>query len=553
MHLLPRRPRRRAHAAGRQRPAAASTWCSSRSRARAATSRATCIRSSPTSFDFVEHARLHARRAGSGDQDDQPVDPVHLSAGRGRRRRPEDPCRRPANPSEWQGTAAVADQGLLRRRRPAQRHVRGQLRAASAGSRRDSRTLYENVIAPSCRTCHIMRGSGGKSDIDFTTLREIRRLRRPHQDRTCMDRGNMPLAKIVYDAFWHDDRPGDAGDVPAAQGHNGARWRGRRAAARPPDRRPGPDRAWCRSGATTLSGADSLFASTYAWTLVSGPAGGATLTNADLGHADLHGHRRRHLRGAARDHGQRPHQQRRRRRRIVVSDDARPRPSAIRFADIKDDHADGAACTQLPQPRRAPCRARRSSTRNEDRNGDGTWAMRPTTSGSTTEVRSRINFTEIAASALLRKPSGNHHGGLLQSGFDTHHGAGRRRRARDFDLFQNWILNGAPLPVTPSERITKGGFGRPFSLATCEMKAGVRPRWALRPGAQRLGGAAVPVVAVQRRADCRGRMLCQQHFDGPLERSPSVARAVNDAVLVRNRQKKKARLRGPLTAACGAQ
>ena len=59
------------------------------------------------------------------------------------------------------------------------------------------------------------------------------------------------------------------------------------------------------------------------------------------------------------------------------------------------------------------------------------------------EVRSRINFTDIAASPLLRKPSGNHHKGLLVAGFNASAAPGDAARAR-YDLFLNWILNGAP-------------------------------------------------------------------------------------------------------------
>jgi hypothetical protein len=59
------------------------------------------------------------------------------------------------------------------------------------------------------------------------------------------------------------------------------------------------------------------------------------------------------------------------------------------------------------------------------------------------EVRGRINFPDLAASPLLRKPSNNHHGGNLVVGFDTRQAPGNSARAR-YDLFLNWILNGAP-------------------------------------------------------------------------------------------------------------
>ena len=34
-------------------------------------------------------------------------------------------------------------------------------------------TLYRSVIAPACRTCHLMRGTGGQSDIDFATFEKF--------------------------------------------------------------------------------------------------------------------------------------------------------------------------------------------------------------------------------------------------------------------------------------------------------------------------------------------------------------------------------------------
>src|SRR5204863_3944138 len=115
-------------------------------------------------------------------------------------------------------------------------------------------------------------------------------------------------------------------------------------------------------------------------------------------------------------------------------------PSALRFADIKNVIQTG-QCTNCHNPEGTLPRPPLFYT-NYDRNGDGLvdatddlWFY--------TELRSRINFTELAASPLLRKPSGNHHGGLLQPGFDASAVPGSPARA-NFDTFQNWILNGAP-------------------------------------------------------------------------------------------------------------
>jgi hypothetical protein len=54
------------------------------------------------------------------------------------------------------------------------------------------------------------------------------------------------------------------------------------------------------------------------------------------------------------------------------------------------------------------------------------------------EVRARINFNDPAESPLLTKPSGRHHAGGLQPGFDL-----EADRAA-YDLFEAWILEGAP-------------------------------------------------------------------------------------------------------------
>ena len=59
------------------------------------------------------------------------------------------------------------------------------------------------------------------------------------------------------------------------------------------------------------------------------------------------------------------------------------------------------------------------------------------------EVRGLINFTYLKNSPLLRKPSGQHHGGGLQPGFNTALAPGAAGRA-NYDLVLNWILNGAP-------------------------------------------------------------------------------------------------------------
>ena len=88
----------------------------------------------------------------------------------------------------------------------------------------------------------------------------------------------MPLAKIVYDAFYRTNTGPEAVATFLAQQGNVARDAAG-VALKPgrPIANPGPNRL-VGVGATQLSGADSLFTQTYAWTLASGGTG-ATLTN----------------------------------------------------------------------------------------------------------------------------------------------------------------------------------------------------------------------------------------------------------------------------------
>ena len=129
---------------------------------------------------------------------------------------PEDACRRKASAGEWQGTAAAlvkaayGGNGL-----PNQ--VYADLGVPASWTAAGQTSLYTTVIAPACRQCHIMRGTGMQSDIDFTTYEKFL----PYADRTyatVVNRGNMPLAKLVYDAFHASPGEGTLADFLVGQG-----------------------------------------------------------------------------------------------------------------------------------------------------------------------------------------------------------------------------------------------------------------------------------------------------------------------------------------------
>ena len=351
---------------------------------------------------------------------------------------PEDQCRRTVGGSEWQSTAAsliknaYGGDGL-----PSPTYIDDYV--PESWLKAGQSTLYQEVVATSCRTCHAMRGTNAQSDIDFNAYDKFV----GYADRIkahVFDRGNMPLAFIVYDAFWDDPRrPGLLADFLQAQGYNVRDSQGHVIRPGRPLADPGLSRV-VTPGATALSGEGSLYSSAYSWTLVSGPSG-ASIADAGSARATLNASTpgtyvvrlvtsNGSVQSAPADIT------------VVVSPLLSPTPAAIRFADIKAVMQATASCTQCHSPVGTPPMPPVFYT-NEDRNGDGTVGDATDDRWFYEEVRSRINFTEVGASPLLRKPSNNHHGGKLVSGFDTSKEPGAPERAR-YDLFLNWILNGAP-------------------------------------------------------------------------------------------------------------
>jgi mono/diheme cytochrome c family protein len=351
---------------------------------------------------------------------------------------PEDACRRMAGGSEWQGTeadvikSAYGGDGLPQATFN-DNYVPPSWEAAGQA------TLYKQVVATSCRTCHAMRGTNAQSDIDFTSYAKFVGF----ADRIkahVIDRGNMPLAKIVYDAFWEDPaRPALLASFLEGQGYVVRDSAG--AILRPgrPIADPGPDRV-APPGAVRISGEGSLFANGYSWTLVSGPAGGA-IADASTARATLTANAAgTYVVQLVVSNGSTqsaPAQV-----RITVDPSVSPAPADVRFADIKAVMQNPALCVTCHAPNGQQPRPPVFYS-NEDRNGDGIAGDPTDDRWFYEEVRSRINFTDIAASPLLRKPSNHHHGGQLVSGFDSSKAPGSPERAR-YDLFLNWILNGAP-------------------------------------------------------------------------------------------------------------
>jgi mono/diheme cytochrome c family protein len=353
---------------------------------------------------------------------------------------PEDACRRAANGNEWQGTAAAlikAAYGGDGLPNPAYSDTFVPTGWSSVGQT----ALYQSVVVPACRICHLVRGTGSQSDIDFNTYAKWL----DHADRTkahVIDRGNMPLAKIVFDTFWSTSMADTLATFLEGQGFTVRDAAG--AVLRPgrPVADPGPDRT-VQQGATALSAAGSLYSSSYNWSIVSGPNGATPATNAMLANpntvqptfnATADGTYVLQLVASNGTTQSAPVQL-----ALVVNNALAPPPSTIRFSDIKNV-VQSLGCIGCHAPGSPPPVL---SFANIDRNGDGIAGDATDDLWFYTELRGRINFSDIIASPLLRKPSGKHHRGGLRPGFDTTAIPGQAARV-NYDLFLNWILNGAP-------------------------------------------------------------------------------------------------------------
>jgi mono/diheme cytochrome c family protein len=344
---------------------------------------------------------------------------------------PEDACRRKAVASEWQGTAAT------------------MLKAAYGGPGMPSATysnsyvepswvaagqsaLYASTFAQSCRGCHIVRGTGLQNDVDMETFAKFNTYA-PATKALVFDRGTMPLSAILADNLFASSSGTMLADFLQTKAMVVRDSAGALLKPNRPIADTGPERVLL-PGANVLSAAGSVNADAYQWSIVSGPAG-ASFSDAraqkPVFTANTPGSYVLQLVASQGSLSSAPVQL-----KITIDSTLSPAPSAIRFADIK---------AVLSAPGRCVgCHKAGGDTPDIylafDRNGDGVidkkdddWFY--------AEVRGRVNFTGVANSPMLTKPSGRRHSKL--AGFDATKAAGHADR-KDYDLFLNWMLNGAP-------------------------------------------------------------------------------------------------------------
>lgn len=300
--------------------------------------------------------------------------------------------------------------------------------------------LFREVIAPNCMVCHSRRGtnlgtnqaSGVRQDIDFSSYERF--ISHAEQiERFIFHKGVMPLGGLNFDAFWDNSGPGRAellaSHLPDFDSFNGDGS----------VRRPGTPVAVIAAPRNTnvpviVSAEGSSFATTYQWSIVASPAGSNPgLSNATSARAtfdtDMNGEYRLRLVVGNGD------TQSEAVTALVTVSNLLPLPSSLRFdPDIKNvlqNPVPGTACAGCHAPPGSPgtpiagVPVYYTDIQVEGRDlYDG--------------VLQRINFKEPIESILLRKPSGNHHFGGLRPGFNL------EDDRSNYDLFLNWILQGAP-------------------------------------------------------------------------------------------------------------
>jgi hypothetical protein len=391
------------------------------------------------------------------------------------------PCTRTtAGPNEWQGTAGpmieawYGGSGMpaptfsdtyVPPPDPTTGGSGWNSNAAIPGGSTDT-VFYQNVVAPYCRTCHILRGTKNQSDIDFRNFVVPATVSTPvggflsYADRIkvhVFNRGNMPLAQIPHSDFWNSSAPQIlASFIDAQLGAGSATSGGSVLMPGRPIADPGPDRM-VRTGANAvLTGENSLFASSFSWTSVSGPSN-PVITNANgmvaIFNASVAGTYVVNLSvngGASTKNA------------TITVDDNFPDPLNIRFAHVKNvlqniQHSTAqtsgkcVACHVSPAVSPTPP-VFYNSNLDRDHSGvvdatDEAWFLKA--------VQGRVNLTEIAASPLLRKPTGNHHKGLmLLDVADTTSSGG----LRNYSIFYNWILAGMQAGGVAANSIVNGGL-----------------------------------------------------------------------------------------------
>lgn len=290
-------------------------------------------------------------------------------------------------------------------------------------------TFYRDVMATNCRTCHLLRGIDAQSEIDFTSYAKFI----SYADRVeelVFDRGLMPLAALTFTNFHQTTALAeqlatfleDNASFSHRAGDGSLLLPGR------PIARAGPDRT--SPSPVSVSGVASLFAKSYQWSITSNPIGAiASLTGPATVrptlNANLDGIYVLSLTVSDGVDISEPDEV------TVTIDSGAVNPRSLTFADVKNIiQTTPGDCVGCHYPGAGPPIFYTDPSNPNATSGPDNRTVFAT-------IRSRANLADPVFSRLLLKPSGDHHGGGVLTGFDL---AGDRS---NYDLFLNWILEGA--------------------------------------------------------------------------------------------------------------
>lgn len=325
----------------------------------------------------------------------------------------------------------------------------------------DSDRLFLEVVQPICFVCHSRRGTtlgsniadDGSKDIDFSSYEKFI----SHADQIKLyvyDRGVMPLSLRGYNAFWGSDAP----EILAAH-LNGVLAEDNRIEFNDDDEvdQPGkvvadagPDRV--TTSPVRLFGSNTRFADRYSWQIISAPDGSdASLlegsTSRPVLNTTVDGLYEIQL-SASYEADSDTDTVFIRIDNTMTSSTTPQDPKTITLSDIlavmqtPGDDANSSLSGTNGQKACEECHAS-----NTDGGISGVpvfWRTDASQPGTGTtfyeEVLARVDFKDPENSLLLTKPSGNHHYGGQREGFEIDNPANRQH----YDLFLNWILEGAP-------------------------------------------------------------------------------------------------------------
>lgn len=295
-----------------------------------------------------------------------------------------------------------------------------------------SEQLFLEVIKPYCFACHSKRGSnlgpntnaaGNGQDLNFSTYEKFSSYAARIEDYVYA-RGIMPMSLLTYEKFWESDAPEILASHLPGFSHGNAD--GSIDMPGKPLAETGPDRT--STSPTLLFGGNSLFANSYSWSINSQPAGStagfddSSKANPTFS-ADMNGEYRLQLtvsNGIEQDS-----------HTLTLNIDSSLTPAA---QDITFE-------THIKPVLQTDCVSCHATTLVP-----GIPLFYTDSANLYHNVRLRVNLAAPELSKLLRKPTGNHHYGGIRGdnvGEAAFYLDDATPNDADYNLFVNWILNGA--------------------------------------------------------------------------------------------------------------